>query len=247
MRSLLRPGFVPTDNPMFPVDQGMFADPFAFASPGTCFGPAMVAALPFISAGMTVLGAGVSAIGMIQQGNAAQQQAQLRNQQMQAQAQQQENEAEQNRAAGNNAAAIGQREAIEARRKGRIMAGRAQTVMAASGAGVDGSMTAGLLAEGDYAGDVKLWEGDERARGYRNAAAVNEYNAEGLRRGGRNVLMQGEAAKSASTWGAIGSVVKGVAGAGMGLAAKYGDGSGGGSSTYTGSSILADEDRGWVV
>jgi hypothetical protein len=188
-------------------------------------GPLAVAiapALPFISAGMSVLGAGATAIGQIQQGNVAQQNAQLRNQQMQAQAMQQENEAEQNRAAANNAAAVGQREAIEARRKGRIMAGRAQTVMAASGAGVDGSMTAGLLAEGDYAGDVALYNGNERARGYRNAGTINEYNAAGLRRGGQVALMQGEQAKSAYTMAGIGTAFKGVAGAGMGLAAKYG-------------------------
>lgn len=229
MRSLLKPSFVPTDNPMFPAEQGLFADPFAFASPGTCFGP-VAAVLPFISAGMTILGAVAGAAGQMQQGNVAAQNAQMRDQQMRAQALQQENEAEQNRAAANNAAAVGQREAIEAQRKGRIMAGRAQTVMAASGAGVDGSMTAGLLAEGDYAGDVALYGGEDKARVLRNMGTVNDYNAASLRAGGQAGIWSAEQTKGAFTTAAVGSLVKGVAGAGMGLAAQYGGSSGGGAS-----------------
>ncbi len=68
MRSLLEPGFIPTDNPMFPVEQGLFADPFAYASPGTCFGPLMAApavmyGMMALSAAMTVVGAVSSAAG----------------------------------------------------------------------------------------------------------------------------------------------------------------------------------------
>lgn len=245
MRSLLRPGFVPTDNPMFPVEQGMFADPFAYASPGTCFGPGFAAALPFITAGMTVLGAATTAVGMIQQGNAATQNAQLRDQQMRSQALQQENEAEQNRASANNAAAVGQREAIEARRKGQIMAGRAQTVMAASGAGVDGSMTAGLLAEGDYAGDVAQYGGEDKARVLRNMGKVNEFNAASLRTTGQAGIWSAEQTKGAFTTAAIGAGLKGIAGAGMGLAAKYG-GEDYASRADMGSRPSPD-DYGWVV
>lgn len=208
----------------------------------------LAAALPFITAGMTVLGGATTALGMISQGNIAAQNAQQRDQQMRAQAIQQENEAEQNRAAANNAAAVGQREAYEAKRKGRIMAGRAQTVMAASGAGVDNSMTAGLLAEGDYAGDVAQYGGEEKARGFRNAATINEYQAAALRVGGQNALRAGEQARSAYTMAGIGAGVRGIAGAGMGLAAKYGgDYAGGGGDYKNPASILADEDRGWVV
>ncbi len=227
MRSLLEPGFVPTDNPMFPVEQGLFADPFAYASPGTCFGPLMAApavmyGMMALSAAMTVVGAVSSAAGQAQQGNIAAQNARLRDQQMQAQAVQQENEAEQNRAAANNAAAIGQREAFEAQRKGRIMAGRAQTVMAASGAGVDGSMTAGLLAEGDYAGDVALYQGEDKARVLRNMGTVNEYNAASLRAGGQAGVWSAEQTRGAFNTAATSTLLKGVASAGMGLAAKYG-------------------------
>lgn len=201
----------------------------------------VAAALPFITAGMTVLGAATSALGAIQQGNAAAANAQLRNQQMQAQARQQENEAEQNRAAANNAAAVGQREAIEARRKGMIMAGRAQTVMAASGAGVDPSMTAGLLAEGDYAGDVALYQGEDKARVLRNMGKVNEFNADTLRAGGQAGIWSAEQTKGAFTTAAIGSAFKGIAGAGMGLAAAYG-GSDGVSATSPGSAMAAYKD-----
>ncbi len=168
------------------------------------FGP-LAAAMPFISMGMTVLGAGMSFIGSQNQaaaqqqaGQIAMQNAQMRQQAMEAQAKQQESEAAQNRAAANDEAAKGQRAMIEAKRKGRLMAGRAQAVMAASGAAVDDSMTtAGLLAEGEYAGDVAMFEGDQRARSFRNAANVNDYQAAGSRYGGAGALWQGQQTKNA--------------------------------------------------
>lgn len=238
MRSLLKPGFVPTDNPMFPVEQGLFADPFAFASPGTCFGPLMAApALMYgmmaVSAAMTVVGGLSSAASQAQQGQIAARNAQLRDQQMRAQAVQQENEAEQNRAAANNASAVGQREAIEARRKGRIMAGRAQTVMAASGAGVDGSMTAGLLAEGDYAGDVALYGGEDKARVLRNMGTVNDYNAASLRAGGEAGIWSAEQTKNAFNTAATSTALTSFGKAGMTLAQAYGGSSTGGGVDFS--------------
>jgi hypothetical protein len=199
------------------------------------FGP-LAAALPFISMGMTVLGAGMSFMGSQQQaaaqqqaGNIAVQNAQMRQQQLEAQAKQQESEAAQNRAAANDEAAKGQRAMIEQKRKGRLLAGRAQAVMAASGAGVDDSMTAGLLAEGEYAGDVAMFEGDQRSRSFKNAANVNDYQAEGARYAGAGAVWQGQQTKAAYDFAAsntrnasYGSLIGGIAKAGMGIADMYG-------------------------
>ena len=44
-----------------------------------------------------------------------------------------------------------QREGIEARRKGDMLASRARAVMAAGGGGVDEKIISGLMAEGEYA------------------------------------------------------------------------------------------------
>lgn len=192
--------------------------------------------LTMISMGMTLLGSGMSFIGSQNQaaaqqqaGNIALQNAQIRQQQMEAQAKQQESEAAQNRAAANDEAGKGQRAMIEAKRKGRLMAGRAQAVMAASGAAVDDSMTAGLLAEGDYAGDVAMFEGDQRARNFKNAANVNDYQAAGSRYGGAGAILQGQQTKSAYDFAAsntrMSSYVQlagGLAKAGIGIAEHYG-------------------------
>lgn len=159
--------------------------------------------------------------------------------QREAQARQQESEAAQNRAAANDEAAKGQRQMIEAKHKGRILAGRAQAVMAASGAGVDDSMTAGLLAEGGYAGDVALFEGDQRARSVKNAANVNDYQAAGQRYAGDVGIWQAWQTKQAydsaasSTRGAATSrLVSGIGQGVISLAAKYG-GEWGGGDTVT--------------
>lgn len=220
------------------------------ARQGVAFGP-LTAAAPMLgtimsvaSAGMTVLGAITSANGMNQQADAQQRAGQVAVQNAEnarvareAQARQQESEAKQNRAAANDEAAKGQRQMIEAKRKGRLLAGRAQAVMAASGAGVDDSMTAGLLAEGDYAGDVALFEGDQRARSFKNAANVNDYQAAGQRYQGevgmwqaRNTKAAYDSAASSTRGAATGRLIGGIASAGLSLASKYG-GDWGGSDT----------------
>jgi len=192
--------------------------------------------LTMISMGMTLLGTGMQFIGSQNQaaaqqqaGAVAMQNAQIRQQQMEAQAKQQESEAAQNRAAANDEAAKGQRAMIEAKRKGRLMAGRAQAVMAASGAAVDDSMTAGLLAEGDYAGDVAMFEGKNRERDRKNAANVNDYQAAGSRYGGAGAVLQGQQTKSAYDFAAsntrmssYGQLAGGLAKAGIGIADMYG-------------------------
>jgi|GEM_PF-3039103 len=195
------------------------------------------AAMTVVSGVMSFAGSQNQAGAQEQAGRVAQQNAILRQQQLEAQARQQEGEAAQNRAAANDSAAAGQRQMIEAKRKGAIMAGRAQAVMGASGAGVDPSMTAGLLAEGNYAGDVANFEGQQRERGYKNAANVNDYQAAYSRYSGKGAVWQGaqtQAAyntaagntRSAATGALIGSVAK----AGIGLAAQYGGDWGGGDT-----------------
>lgn len=203
----------------------------------------VAAALPMLgtimsvaSAGMTILGAISSSNGMQQQASAQERAGQVAVQnaesvrvQREAQAKQLEAEALQNRAAANDEAAKAQRVAIEAKRKGRLLAGKAQAVMAASGAGVDDSMTAGLLAEGDYAGDVALFEGDQRARSFKNAAHVNDYQAAGQRYQGDAGIWQAKQTKAAydnaagSTRGAANArLIGGIASAGVSMATYYG-------------------------
>lgn len=217
------------------------------------WGP-LAAAAPMIgtimsvaSAGMTILGAISSSNGMNQQADAQQRAGQVAVQnaenarvQREAQAKQLEAEALQNRATANDEAAIGQRKMIEAKRKGRLLAGRAQAVMAASGAGVDDTMTAGLLAESDYAGEVALFEGDQRARSFKNAAHVNDYQAAGQRYAGEAGMWQAKQTKAAydsaaaSTRGAATSrLIGGIASAGMSLAAKYGGDWGSGTESIS--------------
>lgn len=205
---------------------------------GVVFGP-LAAALPFISAGLTVLGAISSSNAQRQAGDTAVANANARQQQMEAQAKQQEAEATQQRANANDAAAIGQRQAIEAKRKGMIMAGRAQTVMAAAGGGVDPSITAGLMAEGDYAGDVAKFEGDQRARGFKNQANVNDYNASGLRYGGQVGVWQAGNTKAAYDSAATSTLIGGIAKAGIGLASVYGGDWGGGEPSPTAGTFKA--------
>ena len=208
--------------------------PDVFSRPdvrGKCFTGMEVIALAgtALSAGMTVLGAVGQSNAQREAGDIAYRNAQLRNQQMEQQARQLEQQSLQQKAAANREASSGQREAIERIRKGRLMASRAKAVMAASGAGVDDSMVAGLLAEADYAGDVALYEGDERARVQRNAATVSTYNAAASRSGGQAALWQGENVRGASSRAADATLIGGLAKAGIGLAAKYGEDWGWGS------------------
>jgi hypothetical protein len=78
---------------------------------------------------------------------------------------------------GNMAQAIKQREAIEAKRKGTIMAGRARAVMAASGGGVDQGTIAELLAEGEMKFEDSLFEGAAAGRNARIVSDGAKYEA----------------------------------------------------------------------
>lgn len=109
----------------------------------------LAAAVPYIAAASTVVGA----VGAIQQGQAQQQQAQaqalaLRNQ-------------------ANSDAAVGQRQAIEARRQTSYLVSRGQALAAASGAGATDPTVMNVLGqlsgEGEYHALTSLYEGGTRA------------------------------------------------------------------------------------
>jgi len=185
---------------------------------GRCFtGLEALAALgavaTVVSTGMSIAGSSQQADAQRQAGEIAYQNAVARNQQMQAEAKRLEDQA-------NSQQAIAQRQAIEERRKARILAGRAQTVMAASGAGVDENVLAGILGEGDFAFDTALAEGDQKAQDSR-------FDAELRRWQGRTELASGGTTRSAlqqragttETMGIVGGITRLAS-----LASRYGDG-----------------------
>ena len=118
--------------------------------------------LPIIALGATAAGTALSAAGSIQQGEYQQDVAK-------AQAQQTE------RAAG-EAQAVAQREAIQRQEQAKLLLSRQQALAAAGG----GSSTdvgtqrlaAGIAAEGDYQARSALFEGDSRAAGLMDQAAL---------------------------------------------------------------------------
>lgn len=182
----------------------------------------MAPALPFIAAGATVLSGVMSASAQQQQGDSIYRNALLRNQQAEAQAGVLQVQADQQRTAAIQEQAVAQRKAIEASRKGSIMASRARAVMAASGGGVDEKLISSLVGEGEYGKDMALYEGDERARNLRNQAKYTDYNADLTRwSGGAGVGMAANDRSNLyakSTMTIIGSGLQ----AGIGLAGKYG-------------------------
>lgn len=158
----------------------------------------------------TVIGTGMSIIGSVQQSNAqrqageaAYQNALLRNQQAQAEAKRLEDQA-------NAQQASSQRAALEEKRKSTLFAGRAQAVMAASGAGVDTNILDGILGEGEYAFDTALYEGDTRAQSSRHEAKTRLWQ-------GETEVAQGAARRSALNSQADSTLITGVAKGVLGL------------------------------
>ena len=175
------------------------------------------AILPIASAAFTVIGGFMQAGAQRQAGDNAYQDALARNKQLEQVANAREAEAKQAQAAK-------QREGIEARRKGDMLASRARAVMAAGGGGVDEKIISGLMAEGEYGKDVALFEGDETARKYNQQAEFDRYSGRAAMAAGQNARSD---ANRAADWTMIGSVGK----AGMSLASAYAGGSFGGSKT----------------
>jgi hypothetical protein len=191
-----------------------------------CYGP-LAAAAPFISMGLTAASAGMSIIGASNQaaaqrqaGEIAYQNALQRNQMAQVQAQQLE-------ANASNEQGAAQRVAEDQRRKGQVMASRIRAVMGASGAGEDPNLIASLEGEGNYNSNVALYNGDEKARGLRNQAALTRWGGQAGVNTGAYERDAGNRAADATMVGAIG---KGV----LSFASAYGGGlfkGGGGSSS----------------
>lgn len=171
-----------------------------------------------IGAAATVGSMGMSIIGGFQQadaqraaGEAAYNNALQRQQMLESEAKQREAEAKEQQA-------VSQRRAIAQKRKANIVAGRAQAVMAASGAGVDDSIISGILDEGELGFDSALWEGDSRAGKLNYQATLNRFDgSEGVRRGAHTrSVMQSRAANT--EFSTVGKALF----QGASLAAKYG-------------------------
>lgn len=127
-------------------------------------------------------------------------------------------EAKQRDDAANAEQAAAQRRAIEEKRKAGILGGRAAAVMAASGAGVDNNIIAGLLGQGEYGKDVALFEGDDRAQKQRYQGYLNRFEGDqGVRRG--------QYSKDVAGWQAGNTLAMGIGKTlfqGLSLAGKYG-------------------------
>jgi hypothetical protein len=172
----------------------------------------MAAALPYVmmagSAAMSIAGGVSQANAQRQAGDAAYQQAVAKNNAAVLQAQQMEQQA------GEEQAAAG-RQAIDAQRKGQLMAARLRAVMGASGGGIDNNLLASLQGEGNYNADVAQWQGDERARADRNQAALARW-------GGANSLQQGVYSQSAMDTAADSTMLSTIGKTALSFASKYG-------------------------
>jgi len=143
---------------------------------GATIGSAVTAALPYISAAGTILqGAQYIQAGQAAkaQGRAAQQAAEFEAQQM-----------ERRQIAEN---AMGQRAAIEQRRRGDLVSSALQARAAASGGGTaDPSI---IDIEGDLGAETALrfqnalFEGESRGQGYQTGAALRRFEGDAARRG----------------------------------------------------------------
>lgn len=233
--------FIPTDNPMFPAGDPLVAgfDPFAFASPGTCFGPLAAAAgagaaiaggTGLISASTASIIGGVSGLAGIGAGLLGSQRtaggydtaagialAQAKANKLRADA-----IARMDYDAANEAEAIAQRKGLVDLEQGDIAAGRAQAVMAASGAGVDYKLLAAIKGKANYNAAVDRWSGADKARLLRNEGVLTSW-------AGEFGDVQGQAESEILHERAQYTRDMGWAQAGLSLASKYGVP--GGSST----------------
>lgn len=120
--------------------------------------------MEILAAVATVGSMGMTIIGGAQQAEAQRMAGETNYQNALARQSALDNEAKQREAEAKEQQAAAQRRGIEQKRRATITAGRAQAVMAASGAGVDDSIISGILNEGDFAFDSALYEGDSKAQ-----------------------------------------------------------------------------------
>lgn len=193
---------------------------------GSAASGAAATAAPYLGAaslGMSILGGVNQSAAQQQAGAVAYQNALLRKQAADVQANQEQ------QAAGEQVAA-GQRQQLESIRKGVVMGARAKAVMAASGAGVDDSLVASLVGEGNYAGDVASYNAGEKARGMYNEAAMTRWSGDAGVWSGANTQAADNRAADATLIGTIG---KGA----LSFADKYGGPAPNGVSGTTGDSL----------
>lgn len=177
------------------------------------------------SMGMNIMGSAQQSQAQRAAGETAYQNALARNQMLEAQAQEQENEAKQREAQAKAEQAAAQRAGIEQTRKSNAIAGRASAVMAASGGGVDTNILAGILGEGDYAKDVALYEGDDRASKLNYQGKINRYQADVSRYEGKQGVARGQYTRDVMNSRADATLAMGIGKTifqGMSLAGKYG-------------------------
>lgn len=193
-----------------------FRDPLEPRLPARCYtGIEEIAAIAgavgsVASIGMGIAGAAQQSEAQRAAGETAYQNALIRNQQLENQAKQQEAEAKAQQATA-------QRKAIEERRQSDIAASRARAVMAASGAGVDESLLAGILGTGDYNVKAALYEGDTAAQGLNYQAQLSRYQGQtGITMARRTRAAYDSAAGSTLAYGIAGAATRGLS-----LAAKY--------------------------
>ena len=152
------------------------------------------------AAALTAAGAGISAMGTIAAGNAAAQAGEAGQASQYYRAKQEEMAATESRASA-------QRSAFEQRRKGKFLLSTLQARAAASGGGADDETVLDLA--GDIAGRSEydalfdMYRGENRARGYQDAAV-------GSRMTGDAARAEGIAKKKASRLSAIGTIVGGA-------------------------------------
>jgi hypothetical protein len=135
---------------------------------------------------LQVLGAVVGGIGAIKGGKAAKRSAYAKAAGME-------------RRAGQERAKAQMRQ-NEEERQAELLESRARAVAGVSGTGLDSpgiiSTIDGIRAEGAYRGLIALWNGEEEATGLESGAAISR--------------MEGDAAKTAGTYSAIGTVFQAV-------------------------------------
>jgi hypothetical protein len=156
-----------------------------------------------------ILPVAMAVIGSVMQGNAAATQGTRQRAAENFEAAQMEQQAGQSIAAS-------QRAALEQERQGRFAGSRLQALAAASGGGTGGNVMdimANLHAEASYRASIALYQGEERARQLRLAAAGKQYE-------GYLAEESGFARQKASTISAIGAIGKG----GASLYSRYGMG-----------------------
>lgn len=137
--------------------------------------------------------------------------------------------------------AIGQRNAAELRRQGRLVLSRGQAVAAASGAGALDPTVIGLLGDVDREVEIRalnaMFEGEEAGRGLEFGAALERAGGEGQLFASRAEAQASRARATNSFLAAGGTILSG----GSSLFLKYSDR--GGIGKATGTSIIPDAFR----